>query len=52
MVEVDEIKIRWEEYVKMLYNDDRGEILKFIDALLGPPLMQYEIRAAIKAMRK
>ena len=36
----------------MLYNDDRGEILKFDGALSGPPIMQDEIRAAIKAMRK
>ena len=36
----------------MLYNDNRGEILKFDDALSCPPIMQDEIRAAIKAMKK
>ena len=51
-VEVDEIKNRLEEYVNMLYNDNRGEILKFDGALSGPAIMQDEIRAAIKAMKK
>ena len=36
----------------MLYNDNRREILKFDGALSGPPIMQDEIRAAIKAMIK
>ena len=36
----------------MLYNDNRGEILKFDSTLSGPPIMQDEIRAAIKAMKK
>ena len=52
LVEVDEIKNRWEEYVNMFYNDNRREILKFDGALSGPPIMQDEIRAATKAMKK
>ena len=52
LVEVDEIKNRWGKYVNMLYNDNRGEILIFGGALSGPPIMQDEIRAAIKAMKK
>ena len=52
LVEVDEIKNRWEEYVNMLYNDNRREILLFDGTLSGPPIMQDEIRAAIKAMIK
>ena len=52
LVEVDEVKNRWEEYANMLYNDKRGEILKFDGALSGSPIMQDEIRAAIKAMKK
>ena len=35
-----------------VYNDNRGEILRFDGVLSGPPIMQDEIRAAIKAMKK
>ena len=52
VVEVDELENRWEEYVNMLYNDNRREILKFDGTLSGSPIMQDEIRAAIKAMKK
>ena len=52
LVDVDEIKNRSEEYVNMLYKDNRGEIQKFDGALSGPPIMQDEIRAAIRAMKK
>ena len=52
LVEVDEMKNRLEEYVNMLYNDNRREILKFDGTLSGSPIMQDEIRAAIKAMIK
>ena len=52
LVEVDEIKNRLEEYVNMLYNDNGGEILQFDSTLSGPPIMQNEIRAAIKAAKK
>ena len=46
------MKNRLEEYVNMLYNDNGGEILKFDSTLSGPPIMQDEIRAATKAMKK
>ena len=36
----------------MLYNDNGGEIIKFDSTLSGPPIMQDEIRAATKAMKK
>ena len=52
LVEVDKIKNIWKEYVNMLYNDDRGVILKFDGVLSGLPIMKDEIRAALKAMKK
>ena len=36
----------------MLYNDNRGEILKFDGALSGPPIMRDEIRVAKNAMKR
>ena len=52
MLKVDEIKNGWEEYVNTLYTDNRREILKFDGVLSGLPIMQDEIRAAIKARKK
>ena len=52
LVAVDKITNRREEYVNMLYNGNRGEMLKFDGALSGPAIMQNEIRAAIKAVKK
>ena len=40
------------QYANMLYNDDRGVILKFDGVLSGLPIMKDEIRAALKAMKK
>ena len=46
------MKNRLEEYVNMLYNDNGGEMMKFDSTLSGPPIMQNEIKAAIKAAKK
>ena len=52
LVEVDDIKRRGEEYVNMIYDDNRGEILKSDGASSGPPLMQDEKRTTIIVMKK
>ena len=50
LVELDEIKNKWEEYVNMFHDNNRGDIPKFEGVLSGPPILQEEKGAAIEAM--
>ena len=41
----------WAEYTKELYDDDRKEIDVMKNNFPRPPIMKYEVRAAIKMMK-
>ena len=51
VVEENEIRTRWEEYIKELYNDERGQKpIKTNNE--GPPILKEEIKAALNKMKK
>ena len=49
LMESDEIKARWEEYIKELYDDTREEIVCQRNNE-GPEILKEEIRKAMKNM--
>jgi len=53
IIDKSEILVRWEEYIKELYDDeDRGPQLKIQRHMEGPPILQSEIKHAIKKMKR
>ena len=51
IVEKDKILNRWSEYIKELYDDDRPEEKMIYTNFEGPPIMEEEVRFAIKKMK-
>lgn len=43
---------RWEEYVKELYDDTRGEKPEMVGELEKPPILLEEVEEAIKGIRR
>ena len=53
IIDKSEILVRWEEYIKELYDDeDRGPQVRIQRNMEGPPILQSEIKHAIKKMKR
>ena len=51
-MEIEDVKLRWCEYVGELFNDERPEITdKEIGNNDGPPILKEEVRCAMKSMK-
>ena len=52
LTDIDEVLKRWEEYVRELYDDERGESPEIGREMSGPPILKSEVELAIKCMKK
>ena len=52
VMEIDEVLKRWEEYVKDLFEDNRGEKPRLHIPMNGPDLLDEEIISVIKNFKK
>jgi hypothetical protein len=52
LVEKNDIKNRWTEYIGELFHDVRGDLPRFPDSTEGPRILKSEVRSAIKMMRR
>ena len=52
LTDIDEVIKRWEEYVKELFNDIRGEKPEIRTEMSGPPILRAEVELAAKCMKK
>ena len=52
LMEKEEILNRWSEYVEDLFKDERGPKPEIKKNLEGPSILQEEVKAAIKKMKK
>lgn len=52
LMELEEVLGRWKQYIKELYNDERGQKREFENELDGPIILREEVEYAIKCMRK
>ena len=52
LMEEEEIRSRWEEYIEQLYHDDRKLKPSFKNGNEGPKILKEEVAAALKAMKK
>ena len=51
-MDIEDVKIRWNEYIAELYHDDRPEAnVISIDNDDGPSIMREEVKAAIEEMK-
>ena len=50
-MDIEDVLKRWEEYIKDLFDDDRGEKPVINKEMEGPPIMKDEIRRALKKMK-
>ena len=51
MVEIEEQKERWREYIEELFMDERGDKPAIEKVIEGPKVMQSEVKAAIKKLK-
>ena len=51
LMDKDEVKGRWSEYIKELYSDNRETMPKINKEMSGLPIMKDEVRKAIKKMK-
>ena len=51
-MEIDEVLKRWEEYVKVLFEDDRGGRPRLYVPMNGPELLEEEIVSVMKKFKK
>ena len=52
VMEIDEVLKRWEEYVKELFEDNRGEKPRIHVPLNGPEILEEEVMYVIKNFKK